>query len=106
MKRSNDSLKAPPPGQAAEDSEFGERWPLLYEHLTSTQWEDGKNRETSTVLLFAEGGVFKACLNDRAEGRVVFLADQSFLGVLDALEAGLRVGPLDWRQRQGKGQRR
>lgn len=106
MKRSGDRLNVVADGQAAEDPEWGERYPLLYEHLTSLTWEDGKPREVSTLLLFAEHGLWKACLNDRAEGRAVFLADQSIAGLLEALETGLRVGDLDWRIRTRQGGRR
>lgn len=79
------------------DSEWCEAYPLLWEHLVETRWEDGSTRETSTLLLFAEDGRWKGCLNDRAEARSVFLAALTPEGVFEALEAGLRSEGLDWR---------
>lgn len=90
------------PGQVpelklAEGDLFWGRWPAVVEHLTQTVWEDGSPRELSSVTLFVEGPVVKACLSSKATGEVVFVSGNSCEAALDALEAGLEGGGLDWR---------
>lgn len=71
--------------------------PLLMEHLSCAQWEEGGTRKTSTLLLFVDAGTLKACLNDRSVGRAAFVSANSLRGLLDALEAGLMEDALEWR---------
>jgi len=81
---------------AASDPEFKRKWPTLSDFLTLTGWS-GKQRKSGTMLLFAEDGKWKACINDRDGGYYAFLSADSFLGLLDASEASLKGGGLDWR---------
>ena len=81
----------------AEDKEFAGRWPALYEHLTLTVWEDGTPRRVSTVTAFTEGGSWKVLLSDKEAEMSAFVTGSSFYAVLDALEAGVVAGNLDWR---------
>jgi len=86
-------------------------YPILLEYMSTTEFDDGAPRETSTVTFFVEHGSIKACLKDREEGCVAFVTGDSFEAVLDALEASLGAGDLDWRyQRQannrGRGRKR
>jgi hypothetical protein len=55
-------------------------------------------RKTGTVLVFAEQGKWKGCLNDRDGGNYAFVSSDSLLGLVDALEKGLKQGGLDWRK--------
>jgi len=88
--------------QAASDPEFKRKWPTLSDFLTLTGWA-GKQRKSGTILLFAEDGKWKSCVNDRDGGHYAFLSADSFWGLLDALEASLKGGGLDWRlSRQGR----
>lgn len=82
------------------DSWWAQKHPALVEFLTLSQWEDGSLRETGTVLLFAEDGVWKACLNDRDAAKVAFVSGTSLEDVLVRAEAGLEEGDLDWRGRK------
>jgi len=82
---------------AARDPDFKRQWPTLSDFLTLTGWS-GKQRKSGTLLLFAEEGKWKACVNDRDGGYYAFLSSESFLGLLGALEDSLKGGGLDWRQ--------
>lgn len=87
-------------GYAAVDPVFLQGLPTLYEYLAGSQWEDGKSRETSTLLIFCEDGLWKCCLNDRATQRTAWHSAASFQALLSELEAGLCTQQLGWRKRQ------
>lgn len=73
----------------------------LSSYLADTKFEDGTKRETSTLLLFVEDGQLKACLNDREEGATAWVSNNSLVGILEDLEAGLQDNTLGWRQSKG-----
>lgn len=87
---------------AADDDDFRGFYPGIFEHLTAKKWEDGKERITSTVVMFCEEGFFKICLSDRNTEEVAFMADDTWEGVLQALEQGIQGDSLDWRRKGGK----
>lgn len=91
--------------RAADDDEFKERYPELFEHLTATCFEGDRSqpRVTSTLLLFAQDGVWKGCLRDRADGTCCWCAAAGALAVLDILEAELRDGTAVWRLDRASG---
>jgi hypothetical protein len=72
--------------------------PALLEHLSVAQWEDGSERETSTLLVFTEDGTWKACLNDRSHDRTAWAAGRSLVGLLLGLEAAVAAGTVEWRR--------
>lgn len=72
-------------------------FPALNELMTVTRFE-GKARQTSTLSIFAEAAAFKARLCDRDSDNVLFMTADTFLGVLEALEAALQSGTGDWRE--------
>jgi len=71
--------------------------------LTLTVWEDGKERETSSVTVFHGDGLLKACIQDKDAGLIAFVTGESLEGLLDALEKGLASGKLDWRKQREAG---
>lgn len=85
-------------------------YPALWEYLTLDAYEDGEARLTSMLMFFAEDGCFKGCLQDRQEGRSLWVTGESLVLCLDALEARLQAGNADWRQMKsglsGKSKRR
>lgn len=85
------------PGANFEDPEFIRSYPTLYHYLFDVVWDDGTQRETATLLLFADAGRLKACLKDRALHRSAFVSSSSLDGVFEALERGLLGEGLDWR---------
>jgi len=108
MKKRENTKTSGPNGdllQAMEDSDFGARWPLLYEHLVDLFWSDGTHRVTSTIVIFAEDGWCKMCLNNRAEASIAFVTARTVTACFDELEQGLREEQIDWRA-AGKGKHR
>jgi hypothetical protein len=88
-------------GKGNVDKAFAEKYPYLWAFLSAAAWEDGTPRQTSTLTLFADGGVWSAAFTDRD-------TDQTCWGsalTLDDLLAGLegRVQEAgSWRKRKGK----
>lgn len=72
-------------------------WPTVWEFLSASSFEDGSSRVTGTILLFCQGSVMTACLNDRDGGVSAFVSAQSPTLLLNVCEAGLASGALDWR---------
>lgn len=85
----------------ASDPVFEKVHPNLYEMMTATTFEDGSKRQTSTLNIFVDDGCFKACLNDRAEGQVAFVTDETVQGLLGAVEEQLATGAIQWRTQTG-----
>ena len=74
----------------------------LWEYLTAATWEDGSTRETSMVMIFAEDGFMKACLQDRANQRSLWVTGGSIDGLLATLESKLQnCDDSDWRASRG-----
>lgn len=71
--------------------------PHIHDHLTEQVWEDGKRRMTSTLLIFCEGGMWKARLNDRAVKISAWVSGESWEALLEAIERGLAAESLEWR---------
>jgi len=85
-----------------EVSDWSMHYPKLWEHLVEELFEDGTRRVVSTLLLMGEDGWMKACLNDRAEDRVAWVAGKSMEDCLDALESKLNNGNMEWRRQLPK----
>jgi hypothetical protein len=86
-------------GQFPIDEAAEAMFPVLFQFLTATTWpEEGGPREPGTILLFMEGMAFKAMLKDKDDPAVCFVTAASLQGLLEALEAGLESGGLDWRK--------
>jgi len=80
------------------DPIFAKRCPGLFAYLTDDMWEDGTERETSTMLIFQDGGVLKGWLNDRALGRSLWVAGATLQGVLDALNEAVSDDKVAWKR--------
>lgn len=76
--------------------------PALGEYLTQCKYGDGSRRQTSTLLLFVEDGLLKACLHDRDLQRSLFVSGEDLDALLDRLESSLTSGTAEWRARGGK----
>lgn len=72
-------------------------WPLLWEFLITPSYDDGSRRQLPTLMLFLHDGRLTGALNDRDNGRSVFVSGISPNDVLDALEMGLKDDSLVWR---------
>ena len=100
LKREPSTPTGLPPATPLNYAEFEREYPNLYTHLFDERYEDGTHRQTSTLLFFVERGCLKACLNDRDANKSVFLAAASVADALLALELGLDLGNLEWRQKR------
>lgn len=95
------------PGVAAADPGFAAEYPCLYEQLSCIVWDDGSPRETSTLMVLCEQGVFKLGLNDRASLRSTWVSGDTLNAALEALESGLSSGRVEWRSKsQTSGRKR
>lgn len=94
------SDKAP----ALEGGQWSSRWPTVLEFLEAVAWEDGSRRVPGSLTLFCEDGSLKACLSDKDSNRVAFVSARGPEACLDAAEAGLAGGGLDWRLSKGRPQ--
>jgi hypothetical protein len=90
----------------AEGSKGGRAWcdehdltvyPVLHAWMTDARWDDGKSRETTTVIVCVDQGTLKACVNDRDSGKSAWLSSDSLEGLFLAIECHLRDGSMPWR---------
>jgi hypothetical protein len=81
-----------------DDPEWARTYPQLHAFLFDTTWADGSKRDPGSLVLFAQDGVLKACLNDKGVGRVAFVSGVSWDGLIGLVEQGLSDETLDWRQ--------
>lgn len=100
--RTNGSSGATP----AEDVEFGKLYPTLAEYLTAVRWDDGKPREVATMLLVTELGMWKACLNDRANNRSAWFTGVSVSDLLETIDNALEAESAGWRVNKPYGSRK
>jgi len=84
-------------GAAATDSTLAASCPALHEFLTLSVLPGGATRTPSTLLVFSEGGLWKAALNERDAGLVLWATAESLQGLWDELEARLTADVVDWR---------
>jgi len=94
--------RSPKPGQqskepAAPSDGWLEFYAGLQEFLTMTAWEDGARRETGTLMLVAEGGLWKLWIHDRDGKRSVWISGLSVELVTQKAEDIVTGGPADWR---------
>lgn len=92
-KRPSDGASA-----GASDAALRHRAPVLHDFLTVTSLGDGEVRQTSTLLVFVEGDLWKACLNDRSSELTLWASADSLEAVLDALEERLCSPSPEWRR--------
>lgn len=86
---SNDRLR--------DDAWLGD-YPLILEHLTAPTFDDGTRRETSTLMVFVQHGLWMLMLRDRAEGYCAWMPGETLEEAFQRLEAALDAGdPSLWR---------
>lgn len=84
-------------GAAASDADLAASCPALHEFLTLCQLPDGSARTPATLLVFSEGGLWKACLNERDAGLNLWATAESLQSLWCELEARLTAPVVDWR---------
>lgn len=83
---------------ALQDGDFSREYPATFEFVSETKNSDGTQRQTATLLFFAEAGCWKVCLGDRESGLSLWAAGETFIECLECLEALLTSGNPQWRQ--------
>jgi len=81
----------------ATDSTLRESAPTLHEFLTLCELSDGRTRSTSSLLVFTEGGLWKAVLNERDAELSLWATAESLQGLFLELETRLTAPAVDWR---------
>jgi len=84
--------------QSSVDVDFQTNYPALSEYLTSAAYPDGAVRQLATLTIFREDGWWKACLNEKDQGLVLFVAESRFGTLLEALELLLQEDHPPWRK--------
>jgi len=87
-----------PNAQSSVDADFQSSYPALSEYLTSAAYPDGTVRQLATLTIFREDGWWKACLNEKDQGLVLFVAESRFGTLLEALELLLQEDHPPWRK--------
>lgn len=89
-----------------DEQEWSSRWPLMLAYMTQDRWEDGTQRQTSSLLLFKQDGMIKVMLRDKDTGLCLWAAGGGLFAALNAVEGLLGDPKADWRQdRQEPGTR-
>lgn len=83
---------------AVEDPAMAEMYPTLCMMMTETPVLSGKKRQTCTLALVAEDGMFKAGLRDRDRMMSIWVSSPTWEGLWDALESALTQEPPPWRK--------
>jgi len=87
---------------AATDKDFAKAHPALVEFMTLRKMDDGSPRQTSSLLIFCEDGVWKACLSERERELTLWAAGDTVAELLEAMEATLQSPAPQWRTKTGK----
>lgn len=85
------------PGVAGTDPAFEKAYPALHEYLTLAKWDDGKPRETATLLFFCEDGWWKIMVKDRANARLAFFSGCTWAETLELVDKALECDNVEWR---------
>jgi len=83
------------------DHETALAYPTLCERLTETTFADGSKRITDTITVFSQDRTWRAALNDRETGDVIFVSAETLVGLLEALETELVSDEPNWRTKKG-----
>ena len=98
LRKRDKQLSAEGGGSVPVIASLAKKYPMLWEFMSMTRYDDGSPRVLPTVSLFVTAEGLKASLNDRDQGQVAFVTGDSLEAVLASLEAGLDGDTLDWRE--------
>lgn len=90
------------PKKANVDQDFAKKYPWVWEYLSASAYKTGEARQTATLTLFCDGGVWSCALTDREEDRTCWCSGLTLEALLQALEERVSE-PGSWRQRKGGG---
>jgi len=73
-------------------------YPTVWSYLTQSRWDDGTERNTSSVTFFTDAGQLKCVLKDKETGYSLWAAGSSLDSMFSVLEALLNDPTAVWRQ--------
>lgn len=82
------------------------RSPRLARYMCDLVWGDGSKRTNSSLIVYVEGGQYKACLSDRDDDLSLWATSKTFEGILEVMEARLTEDVVDWRVARNRGKKR
>ena len=92
-----DKSGAPSPLRAERAGGYWTNLPDVVSFLSALTWPDGSPRATGTVMLFAEGGCWKAWVHDRDAAMGMFASAGTLLDLMEVVDEAVREGTGDWR---------
>ncbi len=90
------------PDRPANDPELEGSRPKLYMWLTETKIGD-QDRQTGSLTIFVEDGLFKAWVNDRWMHQYAVKSARTLDSLLDEIETSFNDGSIDWRKQKKGG---
>lgn len=97
LKKRDLSLKALGARGTLAPSKWGASFPLLWEFLHSSQYDDETARKPGTLTIFIDEEHVKIALNDRDQGLTAFVSGSSIEEAYRTAEKGLEGDSLEWR---------
>lgn len=99
LERSRPQRQGPVAFVAATCPWLSKDCPALFEFLTVGELPGGEVRQTSTLTIFTEGGLWKGCLNERDSEATLFGSGDTVEACLKNLEERLTAPHVDWRRK-------
>jgi len=84
-----------------EESAWSDAYHTLWDYLTTSVYDCGTIRLTSSITFFCQEGVLKCCVNDRDTERTAFFTGPTMESLLEAVEQSLASDDCDWRVKKG-----
>lgn len=88
---------------AASAGDLAPLAPLLAERLVNLNYDDGSPRQTDTLLVFAQDGVWKAALRDRDTRLCLWASSPVLIDLVEVIEALLGDPAAVWRADRAAG---
>lgn len=82
---------------AAEDEAMGKDFPAIILLLTATVDDEGKPRQTATLTIVCEDGLFKGGIRDRDANASLWRSGATLRLLFESLEGQLQSGQAEWR---------
>jgi hypothetical protein len=82
---------------AAEDAAMGHDFPAIVLLMTATVDDDGKPRQTATLTIVCEDGLWKGGIRDRDANASLWRSGATLKALFESLEAQMQSGQAEWR---------
>lgn len=103
IRKAKARVQARAESSSVHDPEWQSKWPALFDYMCSNAWDAKTARKTTTLWLFTEFGLVKACVNDRDTNETAFMTHTTLFGLFQSIEDGLADDTLSWRYKEENG---